>query len=887
MTEKKSIYFFGNKSAEGNGKMRDILGGKGANLAEMANIGIAVPCGFTISTQECNKYYENGNKISKELETEIDKYVKKLEDEIGASFGSEEKPLLVSVRSGAKFSMPGMMDTILNLGLNDKTVIALEKRTNNRRFALDSYRRFIQMYSDVVLGIDHHNFESILEDTKLAKGIINDTDLTADDLEKIVAKFKQIVLRETKSEFVQDIKSQLMGAIEAVFKSWMNERAIIYRKLHSIPDACGTAVNIQSMVFGNMGNTSATGVAFTRNPSTGEKKFYGEFLINAQGEDVVAGIRTPQPLLAEDGKNSMQELMPETYAELAQIFTKLENHYKDMQDVEFTVQEGKLWVLQTRSGKRSVRASVVIAVNMVSEGVITKEEAILRVEPNGLNQLLHPVLDRASDLHVIARGLPASPGAVSGKVVFDSKTAEEMRGNGHEVLLVRNETSPDDIGGMHSSVGILTAKGGMTSHAAVVARGMGKPCVSGCDALLISQHEKTIQIKGTKTIIKEGDLMTIDGGTGEIILGKARTTSAASFAEFDTLMKWSDEVRKIKVRVNAETALDVKTALGFGAEGIGLCRTEHMFFEKQKLLHFRKMILSEDKESRILALKEIKALQIADFAEIIDAMSGLPVNIRLLDPPLHEFVPHTKDEIDEIANYFKMDAKFIEAKAKTLHEANPMLGHRGSRLGVTYPEIFQMQVSAIFTAAISVFKKTAVMPQIEIMLPVIIDKKELKLLVDIVKSSADETLRDAGLEMKYKVGTMIEIPRACIIADEIAEIADYCSFGTNDLTQTTLGISRDDSGQFLPEYQKQGIFEHDPFATIDVKGVGTMIDMAISKARSVKKDITLSICGEHGGDPKSIAFFASLGVNYVSCSPFRIPIARLACSQAAVLVSKN
>lgn len=883
----KSLYFFGGGFAEGNSDMKEILGGKGANLAQMSKIGIAVPCGFTISTQECNEYYKNGKKISDTLVNNINNYISKLEQETGHTFNCGKKPLLVSVRSGAKFSMPGMMDTILNLGLNDKTVEVLANLTNNRRFAFDSYRRFIQMYGDVVLEINHHYFESVLEDMKLAKGVLNDTDLTVEDLEKIVIRYKNIILKETGKEFIQDIHLQLIGSIEAVFHSWMNERAIIYRKLNDIPDSCGTAVNIQSMVFGNMGNTSATGVAFTRNPSTGERKVYGEYLINAQGEDVVAGIRTPQPLLMEDGKNSMEEIMPSVYSQLSEIFIKLETHYKDMQDVEFTVQEGKLWILQTRNGKRAIKAAIKVAVDMASEGVISKEDAILRIDPNHLNQLLHPVLDRKSDLQIIARGLPASPGAVSGKVVFSSYDAEIMRANNHDVLLVRNETSPDDIGGMYSSVGILTGKGGMTSHAAVVARGMGKPCVSGCEPLIINQNEKTIIIKNTNITIKEGDLITIDGGTGEVILGKAKTTNPETFPEFEILMSWVDEIRKINVRANAETPLDCKTAIKFGAQGIGLCRTEHMFFDKEKLLSFRKMILSENKQDRIQSLQKIEELQIADFIEIFQIMNGLPTNIRLLDPPLHEFLPHTESEIDELSKHFNLEKDYIKQKSQSLHESNPMLGHRGSRLGITYPEIFQMQVRSIFNAAIYVFKENNIQSSIEIMLPIIIDKKELKILSDLVKETANELLKEHKIEMQYKVGTMIEIPRACLMADEIAEIADYFSFGTNDLTQTTLGISRDDSGTFLPDYEKHGILENDPFASIDVAGVGALIKIAVEKARKINPNITLSICGEHGGEPKSIAFFASLNFNYVSCSPYRIPVARLASAQAHVLSNRE
>lgn len=882
----KSIYFFGLGKADGNGSMKEILGGKGANLAEMSKMGISVPCGFTISTVECNKYYENGCKISSELELEIEKYVKKLEKVTGNQFGSEKKPLLVSVRSGAKFSMPGMMDTVLNLGLNDKTVEILAKLTNNPRFAYDSYRRFIQMYSDVVLGISHDHFETILDDIKFSKNIFLDSELSAVDLFGIIEKYKKIVKKEKEIEFEQDIKKQLLNAIEAVFKSWMNDRAIVYRKLNNIPDSCGTAVNIQAMVFGNMGDTSATGVAFTRNPSTGEDKIYGEYLINAQGEDVVAGIRTPQSLLKLDGKNSMEEMMPNVYQELAKTFKILERHYKDMQDVEFTVQEGKLWILQTRNGKRSAKASVKIAVDLAENKIISKNDAISRIEPDVLNQILHPILDRSKKLNVIARGLPASPGAVSGKIVFSSQDAEEWHKKGQNVILVRSETSPEDIGGMHASVGILTCKGGMTSHAAVVARGMGKPCISGCGDIVIDLKSRVIMVKNTDIIIKESDIITIDGGIGEVILGKAETTSATGFKEFDTLMLWVDEIRKVKVRVNAETAIDCKTAIKFGADGIGLCRTEHMFFDKKKLLAFRKMILSNSTKDRINALETICKLQISDFEEIFEIMNGLPVNIRLLDPPLHEFVPHTELEIDNFCEHYSMDKAEVVAKIKNLHEQNPMLGHRGSRLGITYPEIFEMQVKAIFEAAIKLQNTKNVISNIEIMLPVIMETKELKIMIDLVRSTAEKIITNAGINMNYKVGTMIEIPRACLIADKLAEIADYFSFGTNDLTQTTLGISRDDAGTFLGEYIEKDIMCCDPFSSIDVNGVGELMKIAIKKAKKIKSNITLSVCGEHGGDAKSIEFFSKLGLSYVSCSPYRIPVAKLAYARATIRKKK-
>lgn len=880
----KSIYFFGNKNADGNGQMKDALGGKGANLAEMSKLGISVPPGFTISTTECGKYYENNQRISNELEKDVEKYVKKLEDCVGYKFNSDTKPLLVSVRSGAKFSMPGMMDTILNLGLNDKTVLSLAEATKNRRFAFDSYRRFIQMYSDVVLGIDHHKFEQILEHIKLTKNIIKDSDLSAEDLEIITVRYKQIVLQETGSEFVQDIRLQLLGAIEAVFKSWMNERAIIYRKLNDINANIGTAVTVQAMVFGNMGETSGTGVAFTRNPSNGLRKVYGEYLINAQGEDVVAGIRTPSPLLKEDGANSMEEVMPKTYKELIEIFAKLEDHYKDMQDVEFTIQEGKLWILQTRNGKRAIKASVKIAVDMVNEGKISKDLALTRIDASQLDQLLHPVIDRKTKLDIVAKGLPASPGAISGKIAFSTEEATQIKASGENAMLVRVETSPDDIGGMHISSGILTARGGMTSHAAVVARGMGKPCVSGCETIAINEKEKTLTIKQTGLVLKSGDWITIDGSTGEVINGKAKTTNAASFEEFDQIMKWADETRVMNVRANAETSLDCKTAIEFGAQGIGLCRTEHMFFEKEKLMHFRKMILSSTKEDRINALFKIEELQISDFIEIFKITKNLSTNIRLLDPPLHEFIPQTEAEIDELSEFFGIEKNYIKEKSTSLHELNPMLGHRGSRLGITYPEIFEMQIRAIIKSACIVEKQLTILPKIEIMLPVIIEKKELKILADLVRKTADEIIKSENSKIKYKVGTMIEIPRACIMANEIAEIADYFSFGTNDLTQTTLGISRDDAQKFLGEYVKKDILENDPFVSIDTEGVGAMMKIAIEKARKVKPEITLSVCGEHGGDAKSIEFFSKLGLNYISCSPYRIPIARLAAAKEEAIL---
>jgi pyruvate, orthophosphate dikinase len=874
----KSIYFFGDNKTEGDASMKDLLGGKGANLAEMSKIGIPVPPGFTISTQECNAYYANGKIISDNLKKEIFSYVEKLETSVSAKFASEEMPLLVSVRSGAKFSMPGMMDTILNLGLNDKTVEALAKATGNKRFALDSYRRFIQMYSDVVLGVDHHKFEHILDNIKNAKSYSHDSELKVEDLEVLVLRYKDLVKNQTGSEFIQNVTDQLLGAIDAVFRSWMNERAIFYRKIHEIDEKCGTAVNIQAMRFGNMGDTSGTGVSFTRNPSTGERKIYGEFLVNAQGEDVVAGIRTPNPLLKEEGVNSMEEVMNKPFQELCEIFKKLETHYRDMQDVEFTIQEGKLWILQTRNGKRAIKSAVKIAIDMVEEGMISKEEALERIDPIQLNQLLHPVIDRASNIQIIAKGLPASPGAATGRVAFSQEAAFNFTENGEKAILVRMETSPDDISGMHISSGILTSRGGMTSHAAVVARGMGKPCVSGCESVNISEQSKTITTKSGITI-KEGEFITIDGSSGDVILGRVKTKSAEMFDEFEKIMSIANEQKKVKIRANAETAEDCKTAISFNADGIGLCRTEHMFFEKEKLLHFRKMILSDSRDERLKSLNIIQEMQQKDFANIFSIMKELPVNIRLLDPPLHEFLPHKADEIAEIASFFNITEEFIKSKSNSLSETNPMLGHRGSRLGISYPEIFDMQINAIFNAACDFEKQSGVLPNVEIMLPVIIEKRELEILVKNIRSNADRIIEANKSSIKYKVGTMIEIPRACIVADEIAEIVDYISFGTNDLTQTTLGISRDDAQRFLGEYCEKGILENDPFVTIDKFGVGELMKIAIQKARSKKSDITISVCGEHGGDPKSIEFFASLGLSYVSCSPYRMPIARLSAGK--------
>lgn len=876
-----SIYFFGGKKADGNSSMKDILGGKGANLAEMSNIGIPVPFGFTISTEECIKYYKNKSQLSQELKDNIINAVKKIESDTGMGFGSSENPLLVSVRSGSKFSMPGMMDTILNLGLNDITVEALAKRTSNKRFALDSYRRFIQMYSDVVLGIEKDEFERIMDDVKTESRASSDADVPAEQLEKVIKIYKEIVLKHTSSEFEQDVNKQLMMATEAVFKSWMNQRAITYRKHNDISDDIGTAVNIQSMVFGNMGSTSATGVAFTRNPSTGENEIYGEYLINAQGEDVVAGIRTPLSIVKDGSGESLAEKMPDIYNQLVSIFQILEKHYLDMQDVEFTIQDSKLWILQTRNGKRSASAAIKVAVDMVNEELISKEDAILRIEPKSLDSLLHPSIDRSKNPICIARGLPASPGAATGEVVFSSKDAEDAFHVGKKVILVRDETSPEDIGGMYAAVGILTARGGMTSHAAVVARGMGKTCVSGCSAVEISRDHTYFRI-GRNTFVT-GDIITIDGSTGEIFAGQIETKPSERSKEFDVFMSWVDGIKKTKVRVNAETEIDCKSGLAFGAEGIGLCRTEHMFFEKDRIISVRKMIMSDDQDMRRSAISEILDMQKGDFMKIFEIMNGLPVNIRLLDPPLHEFLPNTDEEKNILAHAMSVDVSVIEKKASSLHEVNPMLGHRGSRLGITHPEIFEMQAKAIFMAVKeSRCKGINVIP--EIMLPIIMNENELSCLVDLVISVAESI----GIERSsYQIGTMIELPRACMIADKIANYAEYFSFGTNDLTQTTLGLSRDDSAGFVMKYIDKKILSSDPFAQVDEEGVGEMIKIAIAKGRSRKNNIKLGVCGEHGGDPKSIDFFVRCGLDYVSCSPYRIPIAKLAVARSEILMLKG
>ncbi len=879
------VYSFGDGKAEGDASMKNMLGGKGANLAEMCTLGLPVPPGFTITTEVCTYYYANGKQYPKELKTQVQDALGKIEKALDLKFGDAKKPLLVSVRSGARASMPGMMDTVLNLGLNDKTVEALAEQSGNARFAYDSYRRFIQMYSDVVLEVDHYHFEEILDYAKKDKGVELDTDLNADDLKALVKSYKERVAEELGKPFPQDVEEQLWGAIGAVFNSWMNARANTYRKLNDIPESWGTAVNIQSMVFGNMGDDCATGVAFTRDPSTGEKIFFGEYLVNAQGEDVVAGIRTPQPITLEakkrggDSLPAMEEVMPNVFKQLEEVYKKLEAHYKDMQDIEFTVQKNKLWMLQTRNGKRTAPAALRIAVEMVKEGMIDKETAVSRIDPLSLDQLLHPTLDPKAKRDVIARGLPASPGAASGKVVFSAEDAEERKKHGEKVILVRLETSPEDIHGMHAAEGILTARGGMTSHAAVVARGMGKPCVSGAGGVHINYQEKIF--KTEKLAVKEGDLITINGASGEVMFGEVPTIRPALSGDFGQIMQWADEIRSLKVRTNAETPLDAETARKFGAEGIGLCRTEHMFFDAERIIAVREMILSDTLEGRRKALTKLLPMQRDDFAEIFRIMDGLPVTIRLLDPPLHEFLPHTNAEIQEVAKASGMSAEKLEERATQLKEQNPMLGHRGCRLGISYPEIYEMQAQAIFEAVVQVNQEgKKVLP--EIMIPLVMNPKELSILKEKVDAVAADVFARAKKKYDYLIGTMIELPRAALVADKIAEYAEFFSFGTNDLTQTTLGISRDDAASFITPYLEQHIIEKDPFVAIDEEGVGELISIAAERGRKTRKDIKLGICGEHGGNPASIHFCHKNGLHYVSCSPYRVPIARLAAAQAAI-----
>jgi len=882
----KWVYTFGDGRAEGQSTMRNLLGGKGANLAEMSNLGLPVPPGFTITTEVCTYYYDHGKTYPAELEAEVTKALEHIGALTGKGFGDRENPLLVSVRSGARASMPGMMDTVLNLGLNDVTVEALAKGAGDARFAWDSYRRFIQMYSDVVLGVDHYHFEDILESTKEHKGFTLDTDLSADEWKVIVGEYKKIVEQELGKPFPQDPKEQLWGAIGAVFGSWMNVRANKYRELHNIPASWGTAVSVQAMVFGNLGETSATGVAFTRNPSTGEKALYGEFLINAQGEDVVAGIRTPQDITeaariaAGSDKPSLEKAMPEAYAEFIRIYGLLEGHYRDVQDVEFTIERGKLWMLQTRNGKRTAKAALKIAVDLAHEGLITKDEAITRIDPASLDQLLHPTIDPKAERKVMATGLPASPGAASGEIVLDSDEAEAAKAAGKKVILVRVETSPEDIHGMHAAEGILTARGGMTSHAAVVARGMGKPCVSGAGTLKVDIAAGTVSALGT--VLKKGDHITIDGSTGQVLIGQVKMIEPEISGEFGILMGWADAHRRMKVRTNAETPLDAKTARGFGAEGIGLCRTEHMFFEGERIVAVREMILADDTKGRRAALAKLLPMQRNDFVELFTIMSGLPVTIRLLDPPLHEFLPHSDEEIAEVAKVMNASSEKLRARALELHEFNPMLGFRGCRLAVAYPEIAEMQARAIFEAAVEAAKKTskAVIP--EVMVPLVMAKPELDFVKARIDAMANEVKKETGAEFTYQVGTMIELPRAALRAVEIAQSAEFFSFGTNDLTQTTLGISRDDAASFLGSYTAGGLLPSDPFVTLDQDGVGELVKLAAERGRTTRPAIKLGICGEHGGDPASINFCESAGLDYVSCSPYRVPIARLAAAQAAI-----
>jgi pyruvate,orthophosphate dikinase len=879
----KWVYSFGAGRNEGRADMRNLLGGKGANLAEMASIGLPVPPGFTITTEVCTAFYENDRHYPAELKDQVQACLAHIEDAVGLKFGDHTKPLLVSVRSGARVSMPGMMDTVLNLGLNDQTVEGLAAMSGDTRFAWDSYRRFVQMYASVVLEVDHHRFEEIIEGVKLDRGVVEDTALTAQDWRRVVDSYKEMVAAETGKPFPMDPHEQLWGAVGAVFGSWMNPRANTYRRLHDIPASWGTAVNVQAMVFGNMGEDCATGVCFTRDPSTGENIFYGEYLVNAQGEDVVAGIRTPQPMAevrAKPGEVSMEKAMPKAYAELMQNRQTLEKHYKDMQDIEFTVQRGTLYMLQTRNGKRTAAASLRIAVEMAEQGLIDQKEAILRVQPSSLDQLLHPMLDPKAPRTLLSKGLPASPGAASGIVVFNADEAESRAGKGEIVILVRVETSPEDIHGMHAARGILTTRGGMTSHAAVVARGMGRPCVAGAGGISVDYGSQTLTAGGK--VVNAGDTITLDGATGEVFLGSVPMIEPQLSNDFNTLMKWADDTRRMKVRTNAETPLDAETARKFGAEGIGLCRTEHMFFDPTRIGAVRQMILAQDEQGRRLALAKLLPFQRQDFIDLFRIMAPLPVTIRLLDPPLHEFLPHGDNEIAELAAVLGTDAAAVRRRSAELAEANPMLGHRGCRLGVTYPEIYEMQARAIFEGAIAVAKESGLAPIPEIMIPLVGIRKELEITRAQIENVAKAVFAETGMTIEYTIGTMIELPRAALIADQIAEIADFFSFGTNDLTQTTFGLSRDDAGKFLPSYIEQGILAKDPFVSIDVEGVGELVRIAATKGRATKKGLKLGICGEHGGDPASIAFCEEVGLDYVSCSPYRVPVARLAAAQATL-----
>lgn len=890
MSAQKWVYAFGNSKAEGRADMRNLLGGKGAGLAEMSHLGLPVPPGFTITTEVCTHYYENGKNYPAELKVQTESALKQIEVTVGAVFGDEKNPLLVSVRSGARASMPGMMDTVLNLGLNKQTVEGLAKRSGDARFAYDSYRRFIQMYSNVVLDIPHYHFEEVLDDVKRSNSYTLDTQLLADDWKEVVEGYLEVAEKSLKKPFPQDVHEQLWGAIGAVFSSWMNQRAITYRKLNDIPHDWGTAVNVQAMVFGNMGEDCCTGVAFTRNPSTGENAFYGEYLVNAQGEDVVAGIRTPQHLTIK-GKQAnasdlpaMEEVMPGVFNQLNDVRLKLEKHYRDMQDIEFTVQQNKLYMLQTRSGKRTAAAALKIAVDMVNEGVIDKKEAIKRIEPSSLDQLLHPTLDPKAKRQIIAKGLPASPGAASGKVVFSADDAENLTNQGQKVILCRIETSPEDIHGMHAAKGIVTSRGGMTSHAAVVARGMGRACVAGAGDIHMEYNHQQMTVKGVT--VKAGDTITIDGTTGEVMLGEVSTVQSELSGDFATLMGWADSLRRLKVRANAETPLDARTARKFGAEGIGLCRTEHMFFDADRIIAMREMIVADDEKGRRAALAKLEPMQKKDFVELFTIMDGLPVTIRLLDPPLHEFLPKTDQEIADVAKAAGTTIDKVKKRAHQLHESNPMLGHRGCRLGISYPEIYEMQARAIFAAAAEMQKQgKAITP--EVMIPLIATKKEFDILKAMIERVAAEITKETGAQLKYLIGTMIELPRAALRAGEIAESAQFFSFGTNDLTQTTFGLSRDDAASFLPDYYRNNVFEQDPFATLDQEGVGELIKIAVERGRKTRADIKLGICGEHGGDPNSVKFCNRVGLDYVSCSPYRVPIARLAAAQAAIEEQKD
>ena len=882
----KFVYCFGGGASEGSAGMKALLGGKGANLAEMANLGLPVPPGFTLSTEVCTAYYANSRAYPDGLKAEVQRALAQVETHAGAKFGDAQNPLLVSVRSGARASMPGMMDTVLNLGLNDETVKGLAARSGDGRFAYDSYRRFISMYADVVLGVDHDEFEDILGGFKDEKGYALDTEITAAEWQGLISRYKALVERDTGKPFPQAAGEQLWGAIGAVFTSWNGARAITYRKLNAIPEDWGTAVNVQAMVFGNMGETSATGVAFTRNPSTGVRELYGEFLVNAQGEDVVAGIRTPQNITErariEAGSEapSLEALMPETFAELSATFDRLEAHYRDMQDMEFTIQDGKLWMLQTRTGKRTAKAALRIAVDLAEEGVITKAEAVLRIDPASLDQLLHPTLDPGAKRDVIATGLPASPGAACGEIVFDAGEAERLRALNRRVILVRVETSPEDIHGMHAAQGILTTRGGMTSHAAVVARGMGKPCVSGAGSVRVDYRAGTLSVMGVT--LKKGDTITIDGTTGQVMRGEVATIKPELSSDFAMLMSWADSHRRMGVRANAETPLDARTARDFGAEGIGLCRTEHMFFDAGRIVAVREMILAGKLDARRAALAKLLPMQREDFIELFEIMAGLPVTIRLLDPPLHEFLPHADHEIEDVAEEMNANPDALRARVAELQEFNPMLGHRGVRLLITYPEIAEMQARAIFEAATEVARRTGKAPIPEVMVPLVAAKNELDIVKDRIVAVAEQVAKETGVTIAYLVGTMIELPRAALRAAEIAQSADFFSFGTNDLTQTTFGISRDDAARFIGEYTAKGVFPADPFISLDIEGVGELVEIGTRRGRQTKPELKVGICGEHGGDPASIAFCEQLKLDYVSCSPFRVPIARLAAAQASL-----